>query len=77
MTVDQILAEIADSPLHLNNLFQTQDGLWQANVRETVLKTEDVEGATKTRATVLHNFGIGHTPAAALLSAIEEAGYVI
>jgi hypothetical protein len=59
--VDELLAALPEVGLRLNNLFQRTDGTWQANVRDAVNDT----GA---------EFGLGPTPAAALVQALKKAG---
>jgi len=52
------LSHITEANLRLNNLFQIQDGTWQANIRD--------EGKTT------WEYGRGKTPLAALNSAMEK-----
>lgn len=58
--VDELLAALPEVGLRLNNMFQRTDGVWQANVRD----------ANDTGA----EFGLGPTPAAALVQALKKAG---
>lgn len=51
-----MLKVIAGDGLQVNNLFQTEDNLWRANVR---------------RLPAFHEFGTGKTPQEALLAAIS------
>lgn len=60
--VDELLAALPDVGLRLNNLFQRDDGAWQANLRDDKDTTE---------------FGLGATPAEALTKALRAAGCAI
>ena len=58
MQIEPILSEIEDAGLRVCNLFQLEDGVWQANLY-------DDEQAW--------NFGRGNTPSEALTSALKNA----
>jgi hypothetical protein len=55
-TLEDLLAIVANDGLQVNNLFQIEDGSWQANVR---------------RSLVFHEFGRGATACDALSNAID------
>lgn len=59
--VDELLTALPAVGLHLNNLFQCEDGSWQANMR-------DASGGD------FYDFGKGATPAAALIACLQKAG---
>lgn len=65
MTTDELLLSAGEVGLRVSNLFQRDDGQWQANLRE-VAPNEKNEHA--------HEFGLGPTPNAALTAAYEAAG---
>lgn len=56
MTVDDLIAEVARRKLRLNNLFQLDNGRWQANI---------------TDGSRFWEFGRGDNPVEALLRALE------
>lgn len=59
MTLESLIAEARARGLRVNNLFQLDDGMWQANLR-------DVKGT-------YFNFGEGPTPEIALNNALAKA----
>lgn len=65
--LDDLVAALDGLPLKLNNLFQRDDGTWQANLRER-------DPAPDARE-IYHEFGIGDSAVNALLRALESAGY--
>lgn len=50
MTLDLLLTEIAEAGFLVNNLFQRDDGSWQANLRTTTHHCEFAIGSTATEA---------------------------
>lgn len=58
MTVDELIAEVNNRHLRLNNLFQLENGRWQANI---------TDGAR------FWEFGRGDTAVEALLAALHVA----
>lgn len=58
--LDDLLSAISDSSVRVNNLFQRDDGTWQANVRE---------------GEECFEFGVGATPYEAMSKALAAAGY--
>lgn len=62
--MDALLELIADSEFALANLFEREDGQWQANLR---LRKPDAKGEFG------QEWGLGPTPYAALTTAMERA----
>ena len=58
MTVDELIVEVSRRGLRINNLFQLDDGRWQANITDGVRYWE---------------FGKGETPTAALITALNKS----
>ena len=60
-TLDRFISQIADAGLRVNNLFQLQNGQWQANVM---------------RPPEFYEYGTGSTPEDAIETAIHNAHVV-
>ena len=60
MSVDALLQQAASRGLHINNLFQRQDGSWQCNLRPAA-----GDGPSQ-------RFAVGGTAAEALALALSE-----
>lgn len=71
MTLEDAIAAANAMGLHVQNLFEREDGLWQANVRE---KTK-MKANSKTIGDreYYHQYSITTTPTDALIEAINIA----
>ncbi len=62
--IEELLSLIATSEFALANLFEREDGQWQANLR---LRKPDLKGEAG------QEWGLGSTAYAALVAAMEQA----
>lgn len=67
MTLEEIFAAAREMKLHVHNLFEREDGRWQANVRE-----RQAEGQVSERD-YHHVFAVARGPEAAMIEAINQA----
>jgi hypothetical protein len=61
MTIEALFAEATARRLRINNLFERNDGIWQANTR-----TDDPVAHC-------YEFGLGATPQEALRAALDKS----